>query len=76
VRGAFAMGLRHGSYCLACCWMLMLLLFVGGLMNLVWIVGIAAVVLIEKVAPAGHWLGKAVGIALIAWGGTLLSAIL
>ena len=72
VGGAFGMGLRHGLYCLACCWMLMLLLFIGGLMNLVWIVGIAAIVLIEKAAPAGHWLSKAAGVALVAWGGTLL----
>jgi predicted metal-binding membrane protein len=76
VRGAFDMGLRHGAYCLACCWMLMLLLFVGGLMNLVWIVGIAAFVIIEKVAPAGHWLSKTAGAALVVWGGIVLSTAL
>jgi len=66
--GAFVMGLRHGVYCLGCCWLLMLLLFVGGVMNLLWIGGLAAFVLIEKLAPAGHWIGRAAGIALILWG--------
>jgi predicted metal-binding membrane protein len=71
-RGAFVMGLRHGGYCLGCCWVLMLLLFVGGIMNLAWIAGIAMFVLVEKLAPAGHWIGRAAGAALILWGiGTL-----
>lgn len=73
-RGALVMGVRHGAFCLGCCWMLMLLLFVGGAMNLLWIVGIAVVVLVEKLAPGGLWLGRATGAALIGWGGaTLLS---
>jgi predicted metal-binding membrane protein len=67
-RGAFVMGLRHGGYCLGCCWVLMLLLFVGGIMNLAWIAGIAAFVLVEKLAPAGHWMGRAAGAALVLWG--------
>ena len=71
-RGAFAMGLRHGAFCLGCCWALMLLLFVGGLMNFVWIAAIAAFVLVEKTAPAGHWLGRIIGAALVAWGGATL----
>ena len=50
--GALRMGLKHGAYCLGCCWVLMLLLFVTGVMNLVWIAGIAIFVLLEKVAPA------------------------
>lgn len=74
-RGAFAMGLRHGAFCLGCCWALMLLLFVGGLMNFVWIAGIAAFVLVEKTAPAGPWLGRIAGAALIAWGGATLSSV-
>ena len=70
------MGLRHGVYCLGCCWMLMLLLFVGGVMNLAWITGIAAVVLIEKTAPAGHWIGRVMGGVLIVWGlATLMIAL-
>jgi len=66
--GAFLMGLRHGLYCLGCCWMLMLLLFVGGVMNLVWISGLALFILVEKLVPAGHWLGRAAGAVLVAWG--------
>jgi predicted metal-binding membrane protein len=73
--GAFAMGLRHGAFCLGCCWTLMLLLFVGGVMNFVWIAGIALFVLVEKLAPAGHWIGKAAGVLLIAWGGAVLASL-
>ena len=67
-RGAFAMGLRHGAYCLGCCWMLMLLLFVGGVMNFAWIAGLALFVLVEKLVPAGHWIGRGAGVLLVAWG--------
>jgi predicted metal-binding membrane protein len=73
--GAFAMGLTHGLYCLGCCWLLMLLLFVGGVMNFAWIAGIALFVLVEKLSPAGHWIGKAAGVALIAWGGVVLTSL-
>jgi predicted metal-binding membrane protein len=73
--GAFAMGLRHGAFCLGCCWVLMLLLFVGGVMNFVWIAGIALFVLVEKLAPAGHWIGKAAGVVFIAWGGAVLASL-
>ncbi|CAN7695452.1 DUF2182 domain-containing protein [Pseudoduganella sp. LjRoot289] len=66
--GAFAMGARHGLYCLGCCWMLMLLLFVGGVMNLAWIAGLALLVLAEKLAPAGHWIGRGAGLVLLGWG--------
>jgi predicted metal-binding membrane protein len=72
--GAFAMGLRHGVFCLGCCWLLMLLLFVGGIMNMAWIAGIAAFVLVEKLAPAGHWIGRAAGVALVMWGGATVVA--
>ena len=51
--GAFGMGLRHGAYCLGCCWLLMTLLFVGGVMNLLWIAGMAVYVAMEKLA--GRW---------------------
>jgi predicted metal-binding membrane protein len=75
MRGAFVMGLRHGAVCVGCCWLLMLLLFVGGVMNLAWIAGIAMFVLVEKLSPAGHWIGRAAGLLLIAWGAaTLLAA--
>jgi predicted metal-binding membrane protein len=66
--GALRMGLEHGGYCLGCCWFLMALLFVGGVMNLYWIAGLAAFVLLEKTVPHGHWLGRAAGVALIGWG--------
>jgi predicted metal-binding membrane protein len=68
VRGAFVMGVLHGVYCVGCCWMLMLLLFVGGIMNLGWIAGLAILVLAEKLAPAGHWIGRGAGVLLIGWG--------
>lgn len=74
--GALVMGLRHGGFCLGCCWALMLLLFVGGVMNLVWIAGLAIFVLIEKLAPAGYWIGRAAGIGLIAWGGAVLFGLM
>jgi predicted metal-binding membrane protein len=67
-RGAFVMGLRHGGYCLLCCWALMALLFVLGVMNLVWIALLAAFVLIEKLASSGPWLSRASGVLLLGWG--------
>lgn len=76
VGGAFGMGFRHGVYCVGCCWLLMLLLFVGGVMNLAWIGGLALFVLIEKLAPTGHWIGRGAGVLLVAWGtATLLSLV-
>lgn len=66
--GAFTMGMQHGLYCLGCCWMLMLLLFVGGVMNMAWIGGLTLYVLIEKLAPAGYWLGRGTGLLLMGWG--------
>jgi predicted metal-binding membrane protein len=55
--------------------MLMLLLFVGGVMNLAWIAALASFVAIEKIAPAGHWIGRAAGAGLILWGAASLRAI-
>jgi predicted metal-binding membrane protein len=73
--GALSMGLRHGTYCVGCCWLIMLLLFVGGIMNFGWIAGIALFVLVEKLVPAGHWIGKSAGVLLVLWGAvTLLTA--
>ena len=62
------MGLQHGRYCLGCCWVLMALLFVLGVMNLVWIAALAAFVLAEKAAPAGEKVSRVTGVLLIAWG--------
>jgi predicted metal-binding membrane protein len=70
--GAFVMGLRHGSYCLGCCWMLMALLFVVGVMNLFWVVMIALFVMAEKMMVRGELLGHATGIALVTAGVVLL----
>jgi len=71
--GAFRMGLEHGSYCLGCCWFLMGLLFFGGIMNLFWIIGLAAFVLLEKTIAMGSWIGRIVGIAFVVWGTLLLA---
>lgn len=72
--GAFEMGVRHGVYCVGCCWGLMLLLFVGGVMNLVWILGLAVYVLVEKLFPGGEWLSRAAGVLLMVAGAALLVA--
>jgi predicted metal-binding membrane protein len=72
--GALAMGLRHGVFCTVCCWALMALLFVGGVMNLLWVLALSLVVLGEKVLPRGELLGKLGGVALIAWGAWVMAA--
>ncbi len=66
--GAFAMGLKHGAYCTSCCWILMLLLFVAGVMNIFWIAAISIFVLLEKILPKGLLFGKFAGVILIIWG--------
>jgi predicted metal-binding membrane protein len=68
VRGAFIMGLRHGLYCTGCCWLLMALLFVVGVMNLLWIAALAAAILLEKTLPNVRWLSTAIGLLLVGWG--------
>ncbi len=70
--GAFRLGLIHGAYCVGCCWLLMALLFVGGVMNLFWVVGLTAIVAAEKVVPEGLWLARIVGLGLIAAGTALI----
>jgi predicted metal-binding membrane protein len=67
-RGAFLMGLNHGIHCVGCCWILMALLFVAGVMNLFWMAIITAFVLIEKLAPPGVLFGRIAGGVLIVWG--------
>jgi predicted metal-binding membrane protein len=67
-RGALAMGLEHGLFCLGCCWALMLLLFVGGVMNLAWVALIAGFVMVEKLAPFGPATGRVAGAALVLLG--------
>jgi predicted metal-binding membrane protein len=70
--GALRLGLLHGAYCIGCCWLLMALLFVGGVMNFAWIAGLATLVAIEKLAPRGALLGRAIGVVLIGGGAGLL----
>ena len=74
--GAWKMGIRHGLYCLGCCWMLMALLFYGGVMNLYWIIGLAIYVFLEKLAPGGMLVSRVASGALIVWGALVLAGIL
>lgn len=66
--GAFRLGLAHGLHCLGCCWALMLLLFVGGVMNLWWIAALTVFVLLEKLAPLGAQGGRLSGLLIGAFG--------
>ncbi len=67
-RGALAMGLEHGIYCVGCCWALMALMFVAGVMNLLWLAVIAAFVLLEKVVPSVRLVSNTAGVLLTVWG--------
>ena len=71
-RGSLLMGAHHGLFCLGCCWALMALLFVGGVMNLFWIIGLALYVAIEKLLKNIYWLDKVLGLLLIGVGSFLL----
>jgi predicted metal-binding membrane protein len=73
IAGALRMGLRHGIYCLGCCWVLMLLLFVGGVMNLIWVTALALLVLLQKVLPGVRLVSRATGLAMAAIGLYLLA---
>ncbi len=73
--GALVMGVRHGLYCVGCCWLLMLLLFVVGVMNAAWCAALATLVLAERVLPGGLWLARTVGIVLALSGGALAAGI-
>jgi predicted metal-binding membrane protein len=70
--GALAMGARHGVYCVGCCWMLMALLFVVGVMNLLWVTAIAAFVFVERLAPRGDIVGRLAGVVLVMAGLVLM----
>ncbi|UDL91375.1 DUF2182 domain-containing protein [Mesorhizobium sp. PAMC28654] len=70
--GALRLGMDHGAYCLGCCWALMALLFVGGVMNVLWIAGIAFLVLLEKVVPAGQLIARVSGALMAAVGAWFL----
>lgn len=70
--GALRMGLLHGAFCVGCCSFLMGLMFIGGLMNLYWIAGLALFVLFEKTVPANNWLDNAIGVVLLGFAGWML----
>jgi predicted metal-binding membrane protein len=71
--GAFVMGLRHGAYCLGCCWILMALLFVAGVMNLLWVAIIALFVMAEKILAKGEILARVAGIVLVVAGAAMVA---
>jgi predicted metal-binding membrane protein len=73
VFGALRMGIGHGIYCVGCCWVLMLLLFAGGVMNLLWVALIAAIVLVQKLLPGGLLVARIAGVGLIVWGLVLIA---
>lgn len=70
-RGALVMGMHHGVFCLGCCWALMLLLFVFGVMDLLWVALLALYVLVEKVVPGGRAFSRVSGVLAIAGGAYL-----
>ena len=70
--GALRMGFEHGLFCVGCCWFLMALLFVGGVMNLVWIAGLTLMVAMEKLVPHGDWVGRCCGLIMILAGSQLV----
>lgn len=69
---SFMLGVRHGAFCVGCCWLLMALLFVGGIMNLIWIAALMLFVLIEKLMPAGAAFGRVSGALMVLWAGATL----
>ena len=73
--GAWRMGIRHGLVCLGCCWALMGLLFIAGVMNLAWVAALSVAVIVEKLHPAGVRLGRALGVILIVAGSAQLALL-
>jgi predicted metal-binding membrane protein len=70
--GAWRIGLLHGAYCVGCCWLLIALLFVGGVMNLAWIAALTLLVAAEKLLPGGPWIARISGVLFILWGAAKL----
>ena len=66
--GALRLGMRHGAYCVGCCWLLMAMLFVGGVMNIVWIAALTLMVMAEKLLSRGPWVARGAGLVLVLWG--------
>jgi predicted metal-binding membrane protein len=71
--GSLMLGFRHGAYCVGCCWVLMTLLLVGGVMNVLWIALLALLIILEKVIPFGRQIAPLAGIVLVAAGAWLFS---
>ena len=65
-------GLRLGTFCVGCCWALMAVLFVTGVMNMLWVILLAIYVLVEKSTPRQTWIPRFAGVSLMAWGAWLL----
>jgi predicted metal-binding membrane protein len=74
-RGCVQLGFLHGAYCVGCCWILMALLFVLGVMNLLWIAALALLVLVEKLTPWGRWIARAAGAVCIAAGAWMMTGL-
>jgi predicted metal-binding membrane protein len=66
--GTFRMGLEHGSYCLGCCWLLFVILFPLGMLNIAALAAITVLIFAEKSMPLGHRIGQVGALALIAYG--------
>ena len=72
-RGSLMLGLRHGAYCVGCCGLLVALLFVGGLMNLLWVILLALFIFLQKIIPSGDFFARLAAIGLVAEGVWLFS---
>ena len=73
VSGCVMLGIRYGAYCVVCCWTLMALLLIGGVMNVLWIALLALLILLERITLRGRLIAHLAGIALVATGVWLLS---
>jgi len=74
-RGALIMGLKAGLFCIGCCWLLMILSFVLGVMNMIWMAALTAFMLLEKVTE-NEWLSRTAGLTLVAWGLWVLAGVI
>jgi predicted metal-binding membrane protein len=72
--GSLLLGIRHGTYCVGCCWVLMALLFVGGVMNVLWMAALSVLILLEKTVAIGRLIARLAGLGLAAAGVWLLLA--
>jgi predicted metal-binding membrane protein len=75
LRGCVLLGFQHGGYCVGCCWVLMALLFVGGVMNVLWIALLALLVLLEKLTRIGLWIARVAGLGCITAGAWMLLSL-